>query len=99
MKIAIRFSQNPILGFLLATLLLSCGDPSTSSLDAAPTGMVRIAASGKQTGLGSTDQWAKKEEETPRLTAAFTYDFFMDKTEVTQALFNSLSGRNPATSN
>jgi uncharacterized protein (TIGR02171 family) len=59
--------------------------------------MVRIPSAGKQVLMGSTDSWAKQDEEAPRLTATFTYDFFMDKTEVTQALYDSLMGRNPAT--
>ncbi len=84
---------------MIIAVWLGCSTQSTPPSDSAPEGMTFVAAKGKQTLLGSDAVYAKKDEETPRLTAVFTYDFFMDKTEVTQSNYNGLMGRNPATSN
>ncbi len=78
--------------------LFSCDSTSPSRPDSATIldGMVRIPAKGKETLLGSRDPFAKKNEEGSGTTVSFSYDFFMDPTEVTQSLFQSLLGRNPA---
>lgn len=89
----------PVLG-LCALAFTGCDlfsfGKSSSPGDAPPKGMVRIAAAGRQTVLGSTSVLAKPGEEAPRMTARFAADFFMDETEVTQAKYESLMGRNPA---
>lgn len=59
--------------------------------------MVSVASANRSTMLGSNDAYAKADEENPRLAAAFSYDFFMDKTEVTQEAYEELMGRVPAT--
>jgi uncharacterized protein (TIGR02171 family) len=98
MKIQARRALGPAFAFLGAAALLGCLFHSTSRREPAPpAGMVRIDAADEQTLLGSTDSWARQDEEAPRLAATFDYDFFMDKTEVTQAEYDSLMGRNPAT--
>jgi uncharacterized protein (TIGR02171 family) len=58
-------------------------------------GMHRIASADKSTRLGSTDTLAKADEQ-PLTTATFSYDFWMDTTEVTLALYATLMGRLPA---
>ena len=56
-----------------ASFFLSCGVESTSPVLTPPPGMLLISAMGKSTVLGSEDAWAKKDEESPRLTASFDY--------------------------
>src|SRR3989338_4232463 len=86
------------IGCLGAAWFLSCDFFSTGPLPGpTPPGMARIEAKGGQAVLGSTDPYAKQSEETPRPTALFTYDFYMDSTEVTQGRYEALMGRNPAT--
>lgn len=97
MKAWMNFSKARFLGLLAGPLLLSCLFQPETPKKRTPAGMVGITSAGRETRMGSTDVWARPDEETPRLAASFGYDFFMDKTEVTQARYESLMGRNPAT--
>jgi uncharacterized protein (TIGR02171 family) len=58
-------------------------------------GMVRIAAAGRTFHQGSTDALARADER-PVMTNSFTYDYWLDRTEVTLAAYRSAVGRLPA---
>jgi len=60
-----------------------------------PPGMLSLLSQGHRVSLGSSDAYAKTDEEWPRPTVDFRYDFFLDSTEVTQAQYLDLMGRNP----
>lgn len=76
---------------LTAALMLSCGsddnNPVTTTPTFTPKGMVLIPAEGKSFQMGSSDGYA---DEQPVHTVNFTYDFWMDTTEVTQKDYDSL---------
>jgi uncharacterized protein (TIGR02171 family) len=85
-----------LLPALAACVWQGCWPDISSPSPKPPDGMASVSSGNRSTVLGSEDAYAKKDEETPRLTAAFGYDFFIDKTEVTQADYESRMGRNPA---
>jgi hypothetical protein len=85
------------IGCLLVFLAFGCDFFSTRVPEAPIPGLSRIASSSNQISLGSPSPFAKIDEESPRPTAAFTYDFFMDSTETTQGAYEALMGRNPVT--
>ncbi|MEO7424170.1 MAG: formylglycine-generating enzyme family protein [Fibrobacteria bacterium] len=90
----------PLLWFLPLSALVWFGCDAADSLPSAPGDakvMVYLHAIGRQTQLGSLEPFANEEEESPRLTARFSYDFRIDRTEVTQAEYERIMGRNPAT--
>ncbi len=59
-----------------------------------PPGMRMMRAKGKSVRMGAIGELAASNEA-PRLTAHFSYDFWMDTVEVTQSRFRNLLGRNP----
>lgn len=58
-----------------------------------PTGMVLISAAGNSFQMGSENG---ESDEQPVHTVSFTYNFFMDTTEVTQKDYETLLGVNPS---
>jgi sulfatase modifying factor 1 len=77
---------------LTAILTLSCGsDDSNPVTNTTPTftpkGMVQISAKGKSFQMGSLNGY---DDEKPVHTVSFTYNFWMDTTEVTQKDYDSL---------
>jgi uncharacterized protein (TIGR02171 family) len=53
-----------------------------------------LEAKGKSVRMGATGD-AASPDESPRLTAEFSYDFRLDSVEVTQSRFLEVMGRNP----
>ena len=56
--------------------------------------MFQIRSKGNSVTMGAEGAFAGPEES-PRLRVEFSYDFWMDTVEVTQAMFSSLMGRQP----
>lgn len=57
-------------------------------------GMVQVKARGKAFLQGSTGEWSSPNEA-PAVANRFSYDYLMDSTEVTQARYLQLMGRDP----
>ncbi len=81
----------PVLTFLVTVLLISCSDDSNPAGNDqngfTPDGMVLIHSNGQSFSMGSE---VGNEDERPVHTVNFTYDFWMDTTEVTQGNYDSL---------
>ncbi len=93
------FIFRAFLGFLMITWT-SCGlGERIISPKNAPAGMVTVPSMGRTVILGSADLYANKDEESPRPTIAFSYDFFLDSNEVTQGQYEAIMGRNPVQQN
>ncbi len=95
-------SRNPFLWIagLFAVLGVACVFSTSSeapivSLDNA---MIPIKSAEKSVVLGSTDPYAKKDEEVPPMVVLFDYNFSIDTTEVTQGQYEKLMGYSPITS-
>ena len=84
---------------LLSLLLCYCSDSSLDSHngtplspneeEALPEDMVKVLSSGKSVLLGTNDSNAKSMEK-PSMKVVFSYDFFIEKNEVTCGEFNTL---------
>jgi uncharacterized protein (TIGR02171 family) len=86
-----------VLTFALLFGLFSCSNLITtpqSSLPSSVPGMCRIPASGKSFLQGTPDSAAPADER-PVMPVSFTYDYYLDSTEVTQGEFDSLCGFQP----
>jgi uncharacterized protein (TIGR02171 family) len=80
--------------WLLASIgCFNDGDSGHKGVDPV-SGMIPLKAKGKTFLQGSSGPWAASNEG-PAILNRFTYDFEMDSTEVTQAEFRLLMGRNP----
>ncbi len=78
----------------IAALLVHCGKyPVDIEEPAPPAGMVLVNAAHKSFVMGSE---SGDSDERPVRTVAFTYDFFIDTTEVTQGRYASVMGNNPS---
>ncbi len=66
--------------------------PQTSEPDYA--GMKKISASGKSFLMGSNDSAANSDEK-PLMPVTFSYDYWIDSTEVTQEQYQKTTGTNP----
>jgi formylglycine-generating enzyme required for sulfatase activity len=60
--------------------------------------MVEIRPAGRTFVMGSQSAMSNSNERPPHLVR-FTYGYYMDKCEVTQGLYRSVRGTNPATAN
>jgi len=93
-------ATTPRLGFLGSVLLVaSCGLDSTAPAQLPTTtegGARHLELAGRLVQLGATDPEAAPEERPGWVR--FVHDIWMDTTEVTQAEFRSLLGRNPSAS-
>lgn len=83
-----------VLGILLCACSNSEGVGSSPRQDAVFTegtlpGMVNVAATGRQTRLGTNEGNARVNER-PQMNVSFDYDFLIDRHEVTCADFNAL---------
>jgi uncharacterized protein (TIGR02171 family) len=96
---------SPIPAFLRAftfftALAVACSLPdkplptSFSGEDAGHRGMHRILAAGKSFTQGWNNSLASQDER-PGMQSAFSYDYWIDTTEVTQKRFFDVTGRNP----
>jgi uncharacterized protein (TIGR02171 family) len=56
--------------------------------------MIKIEASGKSFAMGTNDSSANIDEK-PSMPVTFSYDYWLDTTEVTQSEFQSITGTNP----
>jgi uncharacterized protein (TIGR02171 family) len=92
-------SPRVLLTLLAAGLLaLSCDNPDrveTLPPDPLHRGMVLIAATGHTLQMGSRDSLAGADEQPP-MGSLFTYDYWLDRTEVTLGAYDSAMGRLPA---
>lgn len=61
--------------------------------------MAPVYSSGQTFSMGSPAEAVSQNIELPSHRVKFEYDFYMDKCEVTQGMFKSLMGRNPAVDN
>lgn len=85
--------------FALAALFLLCTHPTTPpepGTDTAHPGMRKITAAGKSFIMGSNDSLVKSDEK-PTMTVNFSYDYWIDTTEVTQGEFANITGFYPVT--
>lgn len=74
-------------------------EPSITHPDAlSQPGMKWVHSKGRSFSQGSVGAEANPIEG-PVVNASFSYDFQLDSTEVTQAVFDSVSGRNPVPAN
>ena len=71
--------------------------PTTNvpSRDASYPGMIKVASKGNTFNQGWNDRLASLDEK-PGILSTFTYDFYMDSTEITQKQFFDLMKRQPA---
>ena len=88
-------------GLLFCALACFCTLPtrphSKISRDSAHPGMVRILATGKKFIQGDNESSATADEK-PTMTAQFTYDYYLDTTDVTQKEFFIVTGKSPVSS-
>jgi uncharacterized protein (TIGR02171 family) len=79
--------------------LLSCSPnkPGNSVPPVQYAGMRKIAASGKSFVQGANDPQSTPDEQ-PGMTSNFTYDYWLDTTEVTQQEYASVTGLQPVPS-
>jgi uncharacterized protein (TIGR02171 family) len=81
--------------FLIGGVLLSCAkDSPFISQNGVILSMEKIASAGKSFEQGWNDPLASVSEK-PAMQSSFTYDFYLDTTEVTQKHFLDLMGRRP----
>jgi formylglycine-generating enzyme required for sulfatase activity len=82
---------------LLCALWCSCvhiNRPPAQTSDSGHQGMRKIASSGKSFLMGTNDSMANIDEK-PAMPVTFTYDYWIDTTDVTQAEYVSFVGTNP----
>ena len=95
-----RKFRNPVFWglSLLAAVLMSCSPDHPTSLSRDGNSKLgsshRIAAEGTIFHLGSSDAQSSPEERTG--WTRFAHDYWLDTTEVVQAEYQNLTGRNPA---
>ena len=80
----------------LVVLGISCiqtNRPQTVTESPHP-GMKKIAASGKSFPMGTNDSMANYDEK-PAMPVTFSYDYWIDTTEVTQGNYQEIVGSNP----
>jgi uncharacterized protein (TIGR02171 family) len=68
--------------------------PPPPTADTAHPGMHKIAASGTSFTMGTDDSLANIDEK-PAMPVSFSYDYWLDTTEVTQAEYYSVTGVDP----
>ncbi|MBN2036258.1 MAG: TIGR02171 family protein [Chitinispirillaceae bacterium] len=90
--------MNRLFGLLLIVAALgsfSCAplnyDPDD---DGSHPGMIKVKSSGRSFHQGWNDTLASPDEK-PGMTSSFTYDYWIDTTEVTQSHFSRLMSRHP----
>ncbi len=88
----IRSNANPLAIVVTKNIELSC------LFVKKPSGMQKIAASGKSFLMGS-DGASSALVERPPHQVTFTYDYFIDRTEATQGEYERLMGANPSRDN
>jgi formylglycine-generating enzyme required for sulfatase activity len=74
-----------------------CTPPSTDadrSVDVPHPGMKKIKSAGKSFQQGWNSSFASLDEK-PGMTSSFTYDYWLDSTEVTQKRYSDAIGRRP----
>jgi len=78
-------------------LVLSCSFERAPLAPADPGDgeSILVVATGRTVVLGDDSRWAQADEK-PRGAIRFAHDFRLDRTEVTQASFQALMGRNPS---
>jgi uncharacterized protein (TIGR02171 family) len=93
--VALHFGRFVVLPALVV-LGISCiqtNRPKTITESPHP-GMMKIAASGKSFPLGTNDSLANHDEK-PAMPVSFSYDYWIDTTEVTQGNYQEVMGSNP----
>jgi uncharacterized protein (TIGR02171 family) len=82
---------------IVSVVYLSCTHsipPAAPTTGAVHPGMRKISASGKSFLMGTNDSLAKSDEK-PAMPVSFTYDYWLDTTEVTQGEYASVIGTSP----
>jgi uncharacterized protein (TIGR02171 family) len=87
-KIAVCFS------LMLVVLTCSPNKPRNVTPDSSYAGMHKISAKGLSFMQGAADSLAKTDEK-PVMKSAFTYDYWLDTTEVTQQEYFNVTGKKP----
>ena len=80
-----------------STMILSCAPLSNDrerTVDLPHPGMKKIQSAGRSFQQGWNDPRASLDEK-PGMVSAFTYDYWLDTTEVTQGHYEELMGRQP----
>jgi uncharacterized protein (TIGR02171 family) len=93
--VAFRFGRIVFLPMMivLAIFCVQTNRPQTIT-DSPHPGMRKIAASGKTFLMGTNDSLANYDEK-PAMPVTFSYDYWIDTTEVTQGNYQSIMGSNP----
>jgi len=81
----------------LCLLLCSPNKPTTAVPVVSHAGMRKIEATGKSFVQGANDSQSTPDER-PGMTSAFTYDYWLDTTEVTQQEYENVTGAQPVPS-
>jgi len=89
----VRSTDNPLVTTVKGDLVLTAHFAREPA-----SGMARISAAGRTFVMGSASDQAQSNEKPPH-KVRFTYDYFMDKCEVTQGAYTSLMGKNPSQDN
>ncbi len=92
-----KFIKNAFFLLVYSLLLFSCSRSNLSSGQSADVncpGMRKISASGRSFLMGTNDSLANVDEK-PGMEVIFSYDYWIDTTEVTQGEFKEIMGTNP----
>jgi formylglycine-generating enzyme required for sulfatase activity len=79
---------------IIAIAFLTCAPdkPTVVTTDSTCDGMNKIAATGKNFIQGAADSLAKSDEK-PVMRTSFTYDYWLDTTEVTQKEYYDITNK------
>jgi formylglycine-generating enzyme required for sulfatase activity len=90
----VRSTDNPLHLFVSA----DCADTARFVKQPAPSQMAEIHAAKKTFIMGSRSALSQDNERPPH-AVSFTYNYFMDRCEVTQGMYAAAMGANPSTAN